>query len=84
MSWVLAPSLLPPAAINLAFLEMILIGAFCWPDSDSAEAWAEALGGGTVRPRFAADMVLAIEGGGESGAKANLTSFKFEPKTATQ
>ena len=78
MSWVLAPTLLPPAAINLAFLEM------CLNEPDWAEAWTEFFGGGMVLQRFAADMVLAIEGGGEGGAKANLTSFKFGPQTATQ
>ena len=77
MSWVLAPSLLPPAAINLALLEMVLNAP------DWAEASTDFFGGGTVWQRFAADMVLAIEGGA-GGAKANLTSFKFGPKTATQ
>ena len=52
-------------------------------EPDWAEAWTDFFGGGMVWQRFAADMVLAIEGGA-GGAKANLTSFKFGPKTATQ
>ena len=57
-----------------------------WGGADSAEAggWIPSLRGGWVLLRIAADMVLAIEGGGPGGAKANLTSSKFEPKTATE
>ena len=60
MSCVLAPSLLPPIAIALAFLEMFLIEVMYW--HDWAEASVEALGG-WVRPRMPADMVLALVGG---------------------
>ena len=84
MSWVLAPTLLPPAAIILAFLEMCLNEPDWAEASSAALLFAHGAGGGMVLQRFAADMVLAIEGGGEGGAKANLTSFKFGPKTATQ
>ena len=96
MSWVLAPSLPPPAKILLAPLVRGLIealaksapgcwGGAAWGGEDSAEAgWIPNLRGGWVLPRCAADMVLAIEGGGPGGAKANLTSIKFEPKTATE
>ena len=87
--------MLPPAAILLAIREMGLIAALCksgcwggadWGGADSAEAggWIPSLRAGWVLLRIAADMVLAIEGGGPGGAKANLTSSKFEPKTATE
>ena len=58
--------------------------ALPWADSAEAGGWIPSLRGGWVLLRIAADMVLAIEGGGPGGAKANLTSSKFEPKTATE
>ena len=77
MSWVLAPSLLPPAAIALALLEMGRIAAACCPPD-----WAEAFGG-WVWPRTLAGMVLAIEGGGEGGAESKPHKLQVRAKTAT-